>query len=33
LQGEVLIALAVKIGKPRLIDNIIVTIDPVRNET
>lgn len=26
LQGEVLIALAVKIGKPRLIDNIIVTI-------
>jgi pantoate--beta-alanine ligase len=26
LQGEVLIALAVKIGKPRLIDNIIVTL-------
>lgn len=26
LQGEVLIALAVKIGKPRLIDNIIVTV-------
>lgn len=26
LNGEVLIALAVKIGKPRLIDNIIVTV-------
>ncbi len=32
LHGEVLIALAVKIGKPRLIDNVIVTIDPDRNE-
>lgn len=26
LKGEVLIALAVKIGKPRLIDNIIITV-------
>lgn len=32
LRGEVLVALAVKIGKPRLIDNIIVNIDDGRNE-
>jgi pantothenate synthetase len=26
LRGEALIALAVKIGKPRLIDNIIISV-------
>jgi len=30
LNGEVLIALAVKIGKPRLIDNIIIDVSEMR---